>query len=134
MDNSVFGTLIQLLLGTGTVIGAITPDTYDLSAVGTQEIRIAAYRHTNADCSAYGPIRMVVVRPPKFGHIESRPASVFPNFSKEIIQSACNNQKIEAQAVYFRAHDTFHGPDEFEFLIIYADNSIRKCTVKMQVY
>lgn len=122
------------MLGAGTVVGAIDPHTQNLSAVGKQEIRIRVYYQTNTDCSAYGPIRMIVVKPPKFGHLDYRPVKIYPNFSKEIPQAICNKQKVDANAVYYSAREGYVGKDEFEFLIIYADNDIKKDTVSMQVY
>lgn len=110
------------------------PKTLKLSAVLDQEIQMEYFYNITPDCKPYGDTRIALLKAPKNGNVEIRKISVLPRFRAGNPREACNKDKVEAIAPFYKAKPGFRGSDKLTFAVVYYDGESAVHNVEITVW
>jgi hypothetical protein len=104
------------------------------SAVASQEVEIDYVFNVDENCNSYGEIRLAVLSAPKSGSTEIRDIDKRSSFKQDNPRRHCNEQKLPAKAMYYKAKAGFRGEDHFRFVIVFHDGKAWVYNVEMSVW
>jgi hypothetical protein len=91
------------------------------AAAAGQEIRIGFLVSLDPDCASHPVASARIVEGPEHGEATVAEDTGFANFAKDNPRSACNTQRSDGTAIFYRGQEGYTGKDTLTVEIVYAD-------------
>jgi hypothetical protein len=87
-------------------------------AFAGQKMKLQLLYAMDLDCSAIDGWAFEITKQPEHGTAEITPTSAFPTFPKENPRYKCNEHKVDAQVLTYKANAGYKGPDSLTYIEI----------------